>query len=40
MWSAVSYLKLSVILQDVLLPHELEWLHQKAHFPTAASQVN
>lgn len=28
------------LLQDVLLPHELEWLHQQPHFPTAVTQVS
>ena len=27
------------LLQDVLLPHELDWLHLQPHFPTAVTQV-
>jgi hypothetical protein len=27
------------IIQDVLLPHELAWLHEQQHFSVAASQV-
>ncbi len=27
------------LLQDVLLPHEIEWLEKQQHRPNAASQV-
>ncbi len=32
-------MKLMHLLQDVLLPHEIEWLEKQPHRPNAATQV-
>lgn len=29
-----------VVLQDILMAHELVWLHKQQHFPNAAAQVH
>ncbi len=41
-WQRVwqSTVKRRTLMQDVLLPHEIEWLEKQQHRPNAATQVS